>query len=237
MERPASAVTRSKPEVGPHADASAVDGGADSDATVLCVSDESVGVPSQDAHRRYRLLQLEGALVTARAEAVLLRRLLARAEELRAQDLVTLEEIEEACRTRGYEPEGGQPVALWIDSALAASSARSESTEFTAGSRDRQKPTSVGTSSRRFDSGAGFVGARECPDCRHTRCGEDCKCEWDAAHAEHARHKVRSRVDGRRRVEPAGICQRCPRAVPVGEPLCVVCERGVDFEPRPGAGE
>lgn len=38
---------------------------------------------------------------------------------------------------------------------------------------------------RRYDVGSGFVRAKECPDCFHTRCGEDCVCNCDAAHAEH----------------------------------------------------
>lgn len=66
-----------------------------------------------------RVLQLEGALVTARAESVLLRRLLARAEGLHSEDLVTLDDIEAACQRRGYEPDGGQPVAVWIEEALS----------------------------------------------------------------------------------------------------------------------
>lgn len=38
---------------------------------------------------------------------------------------------------------------------------------------------------RVFDIGPGFARARECPDCGHSRCGEDCVCDCDAAHAEH----------------------------------------------------
>lgn len=38
---------------------------------------------------------------------------------------------------------------------------------------------------RRYDVGPGFVRARECPDCGHTKCSEDCVCNCDAAHAEH----------------------------------------------------
>lgn len=37
---------------------------------------------------------------------------------------------------------------------------------------------------RRYDVGPGFVRAKECPDCFHTRCGEDCVCNCDAARAE-----------------------------------------------------
>ena len=77
-------------------------------------------VAGHDGSTRARLLQLEGALVTARVESVLLRRLLARAEELRSEDVLTLRDIEEACQRRGYEPGSGQPVALWIEAALTA---------------------------------------------------------------------------------------------------------------------
>jgi hypothetical protein len=36
-----------------------------------------------------------------------------------------------------------------------------------------------------YEIGPGFVRALECPDCGHTRCGEDCVCNCDAARAEH----------------------------------------------------
>jgi hypothetical protein len=49
---------------------------------------------------------------------------------------------------------------------------------------------------RRFDVGPGFVRARECPDCGHTRCGDDCTCNCDAAHAEHEAAALRKRLDG-----------------------------------------
>lgn len=38
---------------------------------------------------------------------------------------------------------------------------------------------------RVFDVGPGFVRAKECPDCFHTRCGDDCVCNCDAARAEY----------------------------------------------------
>jgi len=41
------------------------------------------------------------------------------------------------------------------------------------------------TKKRIYESGPGFVRAKECPDCGHTRCGEDCVCNCDAARAEH----------------------------------------------------
>lgn len=44
---------------------------------------------------------------------------------------------------------------------------------------------------RKLDVGRGFVRARECPDCGHTRCGEDCVCNCDAAHAEHEAARLR----------------------------------------------
>lgn len=37
---------------------------------------------------------------------------------------------------------------------------------------------------RRLEVGPGFVRARECPDCGHTRCSEECVCNCDAARAE-----------------------------------------------------
>lgn len=49
--------------------------------------------------------------------------------------------------------------------------------------------------SRRFDIGTGFVRARECPDCGHTRCGEDCVCNCDAAHAEFEAAHLRGVVE------------------------------------------
>jgi hypothetical protein len=48
---------------------------------------------------------------------------------------------------------------------------------------------------RRFDVGPGFVRARECPDCGHTRCGERCVCNCDAAHAEHEAAVLRGQLD------------------------------------------
>ncbi len=39
-------------------------------------------------------------------------------------------------------------------------------------------------SERIWDVGIGFVRARECPDCFHTKCGESCVCNCDAARAE-----------------------------------------------------
>lgn len=47
---------------------------------------------------------------------------------------------------------------------------------------------------RRFDVGPGFVRARECPDCGHTRCGEDCTCNCGAAHAEHEAAMLRQQL-------------------------------------------
>ena len=40
-------------------------------------------------------------------------------------------------------------------------------------------------SERKIESGPGFFRAKECPDCGHTRCGEDCVCNCDAARAEY----------------------------------------------------
>jgi hypothetical protein len=48
-----------------------------------------------------------------------------------------------------------------------------------------------GPGERRFDAGPGFIRARECPDCGHTRCGEDCTCNCDAVHAEHEAAQLR----------------------------------------------
>jgi hypothetical protein len=47
---------------------------------------------------------------------------------------------------------------------------------------DYAKHAEVG---RQFDVGPGFVRAKECPDCGHTRCGESCVCNCDAARAEY----------------------------------------------------
>lgn len=51
---------------------------------------------------------------------------------------------------------------------------------------------------RRFDVGPGFVRAKECPDCFHTKCGEDCVCNCDAAHAETEAAWFRGALDGAR---------------------------------------
>lgn len=48
---------------------------------------------------------------------------------------------------------------------------------------------------RRLDIGRGFVRARECPDCFHTKCGEDCVCNCDAAHAEAEAAHLRAQVE------------------------------------------
>jgi hypothetical protein len=65
-----------------------------------------------------RRIELECALLTSRAEAVLLRRLLALAEHMRSEDLVTLAQIEETCAKRGYQPSSGQSVVQWLASTL-----------------------------------------------------------------------------------------------------------------------
>lgn len=39
-------------------------------------------------------------------------------------------------------------------------------------------------SGRAYDVGPGFVRAKECPDCLHTKCGEGCTCNCDAARTE-----------------------------------------------------
>ena len=48
---------------------------------------------------------------------------------------------------------------------------------------------------RSIDVGPGFVRARECPDCGHTKCGESCVCNCDAAHAEYAAAMLLSALD------------------------------------------
>lgn len=50
-------------------------------------------------------------------------------------------------------------------------------------------------SERTMDAGPGFVRARECPDCGHTRCGEDCTCNCDAARAECEAAALRQRAE------------------------------------------
>lgn len=83
---------------------------------LICVAAELEQVRTRDSERTRRVAQLEGALLTSRAEAVLLRRLLALAEHQCAEGLVTLAQIEETCVMCGYERD--RPVALWIASAL-----------------------------------------------------------------------------------------------------------------------
>lgn len=85
---------------------------------LICVAAELEQVRTRDSERGRHVVQLECALLTSRAEAVLLRRLLALAEHMRSEDLVTLAQIEEACAMRGYEPSRGQSVALWLAAAL-----------------------------------------------------------------------------------------------------------------------
>lgn len=48
---------------------------------------------------------------------------------------------------------------------------------------------------RTFDVGPGFVRAKECPDCLHTKCGEDCNCNCDAARAEYEAAALRAEVE------------------------------------------
>lgn len=48
---------------------------------------------------------------------------------------------------------------------------------------------------RRYESGPGFVRAKECPNCGHTRCGEGCVCNCDAAHAEHEGAYLRAELE------------------------------------------
>ena len=40
--------------------------------------------------------------------------------------------------------------------------------------------------------------ARECPDCAHVRCDEDCVCNCDAAHAEHEAAQLRAELEAER---------------------------------------
>lgn len=49
-------------------------------------------------------------------------------------------------------------------------------------------------STRQLDVGPGFVRAKECPDCGHTKCGEDCVCNCDAARAEHEAAALRAEL-------------------------------------------
>jgi hypothetical protein len=75
-----------------------------------------------------------------------------------------------------------------------------------------------------IDVGPGFVRARECPDCFHTHCGEDCICNCDAAHAEHEAAGLKAQnaelADAlslalswvRGGHEPCGKCRRCRAA-------------------------
>lgn len=84
----------------------------------VCVGAELEQVRTRDSERCRRVVQLECAVLTSRAEAVLLRRLLALAEHQCAEGLVTLAQIEETCAMCGYERVRGQPVALWLASAL-----------------------------------------------------------------------------------------------------------------------
>lgn len=85
---------------------------------LICVAAELEQVRTRDSEHIRRVVQLEGALVTSRAEAVLLRRLLALAENQRSKELVTLAQIEETCAKLGYEPDSGRPIAQWLASTL-----------------------------------------------------------------------------------------------------------------------
>jgi hypothetical protein len=48
---------------------------------------------------------------------------------------------------------------------------------------------------RVYETGPGFVRAKECPDCGHTKCGEDCNCNCDAAKAEHEVAELRVQLE------------------------------------------
>lgn len=49
-------------------------------------------------------------------------------------------------------------------------------------------------SRRKVEIGVGFVRARECPGCGHTRCGESCTCNCDAEWAEHEAATLRTQL-------------------------------------------
>lgn len=49
--------------------------------------------------------------------------------------------------------------------------------------------------SRVYEQGPGFVRAVECPDCGHTKCGESCVCNCDAARAEDECGRLRVEVE------------------------------------------
>ena len=55
-------------------------------------------------------------------------------------------------------------------------------------------------SERKIESGPGFVRAKECPDCGHTRCGEGCVCNCDAARAEYEAAALRHERDEHARI-------------------------------------
>lgn len=57
---------------------------------------------------------------------------------------------------------------------------------------------------RKLETGRGFVRAKECPDCGHTRCGEDCVCNCDAARAEHELAQLRAEVMALKQERDAG---------------------------------
>lgn len=51
---------------------------------------------------------------------------------------------------------------------------------------------------RQLDIGPGFARAKECPDCNHTRCSDDCVCNCDAARAEHEASTLREQLAAER---------------------------------------
>jgi hypothetical protein len=50
-------------------------------------------------------------------------------------------------------------------------------------------------SNRHLEVGPGFLRAKECPDCFHTNCDEDCGCNCDAARAEDEAGRLRVLVE------------------------------------------
>jgi hypothetical protein len=58
----------------------------------------------------------------------------------------------------------------------------------------RQHRQAMKRPQRIMDDGPGFVRARECPKCMHTRCGLDCHCNCIAAVVEQERDTLRAEL-------------------------------------------
>mgnify|MGYP001584747356 FL=1 len=96
--------------------------------------------------------------------------------------------------------------------------------------------------SRVYEHGPGFVRAVACPDCGHTKCGESCVCNCDAARAEDALARLRVEAERLARESEAwrlrweSVSEECDRARACAPPwLADAAEALGEVRPEDGA--